>query len=88
MAAIEDMGGLAAAMPIPNSHPVDEENQEYGYVYLGFQRDGSAPAAGRWSRGPSIDGKGEFMMRHMEPEGEEPVLARARPDSGAQEELI
>jgi Mn-containing catalase len=88
MAAIEDMGGLAAAMPIPNSHPIEEENEEYGYVYLGFQKDGSEPAAGRWSSGPSIDGQGEFTTRHMEPEGEEPALGRARPDSGAQMEQL
>jgi Mn-containing catalase len=88
MAAIEDMGGLEAAMPIPNSHPIEEENEEYGYVYLGFQQDGSEPATGRWSSGPSIDGQGEFTMRHMKPEGEEPTLGRARPDSGAQVEQL
>ena len=88
MAAIEDMGGMEAAMPIPNCHPIEEENEEYGYVFLGFQKDGSEPATGRWSSGTSIDGKGEFTMRHMEPEGEEPVLGPARPNSGAQVEQL
>ncbi|HSP24764.1 MAG TPA: manganese catalase family protein [Saliniramus sp.] len=88
MAAIEDMGGLEAAMPIPNSHPIEEENEEYGYVYLGFQKDGSEPATGRWSSGPSIDGQGEFTTRHMEPEGDEPALGPARPNSGAQLEQL
>ncbi len=86
MAAIEEMGGLQAAMPIPNSFPQEEENQEFNYSFLGFQADGSEPVQGRWSQGQSIDGKGEFDSRHMEPQGEEPALGRARPDSGAQVE--
>lgn len=88
MAAIEDMGGLQEAMPIPNSFPQEEENQEFNYSYLGFQQDGSEPAQGRWSEGTSIDGKGEFETRHMEPQGEEPALGRARPESGAQAEQM
>lgn len=87
MAALEELGGLQA-MPIPNSFPQDEENQDFNYAYLGFQQDGSEPAQGRWSTGPSVDGKGEFETRHMEPQGEEPDLGRARPGSGAQAEQM
>jgi Mn-containing catalase len=84
MAAIEDLGGLETVMPIPNSFPQDQENQEFSYAYLGFKADGSEPASGRWSEGPSIDGNGEFSVRHMEPLGEEPVLAPPPPNAGAQ----
>ncbi len=87
-AAIEELGGYQAQLPIPNSFPQEQENQEYNYVFLGFMRDGSPPPEGRWSEGPSIDGKGEFSARVHEPEGEEPTLAPPRPDSGAQSEQI
>jgi Mn-containing catalase len=84
LAVIEDMGGLAANLPIPNSVPEDHQNTEFAYVTLGFNRDGSPPPQGRWSEGPSLDGKAEFSSRPMEPLGEEPKLAPPRPDSGAQ----
>lgn len=88
LAAIEELGGNEDVFPIPNSHPQSEENQEFNYVYLGFQRDGSEPVQGRWSKGPSIDGNDSFTSRPMEPLGEEPNLGRARPNSGAQAEQL
>lgn len=88
LAALEELGGTEGAFPIPNSHPQSEENQEFSYTYLGFQRDGSEPATGRWSTGPSIDGKGTFQSRPMEPLGKEPILGAARPNSGAQAEQM
>ena len=84
LAAIEDMGG-AASLPIPNSFPQDQEKQEFSYAYFGHMRDGSIPE-GRWTEGPSIDGKGQFSSRVSEPLGQEPVLAPARPNAGAQTE--
>ncbi|WP_274423176.1 manganese catalase family protein [Chelativorans sp. YIM 93263] len=88
MAAIEEMGGLEEVMPIPNSFPQDQENQDFNYSYLGFQQDGSEPVQGRWSEGESIDGNGQFSSQPMEPVGEEPQLGRARPNSGAQAEQL
>ena len=88
LAAIEELGGNENVYPIPNSHPQSEENQEFSYAYLGFQRDGSEPVQGRWSEGPSIDGNGSFSSRPMEPLGEEPNLGRAKPNSGAQAEQL
>lgn len=88
MAALEDLGGLETVMPIPNSFPRSDEMEEYGYAYLGFMQDGSEPAQGRWSEGPSPDGEGTFETRHMEPQGEEPDLGRAREGSGAQTEQM
>ena len=83
LAAIEDMGG--EALPIPNSFPQEKENQRFSYVYLGHMTDGSIPE-GRWTSGPSYDGKGNFSAQPSEPMGDVPTLAPARPDSGAQSE--
>jgi Mn-containing catalase len=88
LAVIEELGGPEKQMPIPNSFPQDQENQEYSYVYLGFAQDGAEPPRGRWSEGPSIDGKGTFSLRPMEPQGREPNLGPARPHSGAQSAQI
>lgn len=88
MAAIEELGGPEKVLPIPNSFPQEQENQEFNYVFLGFQQDGSEPPAGRWSKGKSIDGNNTFSSRPMEPLGDEPALGRARSNSGAQEEQM
>jgi len=88
MAVIEELGGPEKQLPIPNSFPQDQENQEYSYVYLGFAQDGAEPPRGRWTESTSIDGKGTFSLRPMEPQGREPDLGSARPDSGAQEGQI
>jgi Mn-containing catalase len=86
LAAIEELGGNV--FPIPNSHPQDEEDREFSYVFLGFQQDGSEPPQGRWSAGRSIDGNDVFSSRPMEPLGEEPNLGRAKPRSAAQAEQL
>lgn len=85
LAAIEDMGGLAKSLPIPNSFPQSQENTEFSYVYLGHMVDGTIPE-GRWSKGQSLDGKGEFSAAVSQPLGGKPSLAPARPDGGAQSE--
>lgn len=84
LAAIEELGGAATEVPIPNSFPQSQENQEFSYVYLGFTQDGAEPPRGRWSEGRSIDGNGQFSIRPMEPGGREPDLGPAREHSGAQ----
>jgi Mn-containing catalase len=83
LAAIEDMDGETVNLPIPNSFPQSEEQQQFSYAYLGHMVDGSIPD-GRWTSGPSMDGKGEFSAVQSDPLGEKPVLAPARPDGGAQ----
>ena len=88
LAALEELGGSKGAFPIPNSFPQEKENLEFSYAYLGFQKDGSEPVAGRWSSGTSIDGKGQFISTAMPPMGPEPVLAPAKPNSGAQLEQM
>ncbi|WP_101341184.1 manganese catalase family protein [Cereibacter azotoformans] len=88
LAALEELGGHETVYPIPNSFPQSEENQDFSYAFLGFQRDGSEPVQGRWSEGASIDGNGTFTSRPMEPMGEEPNLGPARENSGAQAEQL
>jgi Mn-containing catalase len=82
LAAIEELGG-PAALPIPDSFPQDREQREFSYVYLGHMTDGSIPE-GRWTSGPSIDGRGTFRGEVSKPLGDKPSLAPARPDAGAQ----
>lgn len=78
-AVIEELDEERPQMPVPNSFPQEAENQDFNYVYLGFTDDGAEPPHGRWSEGPSIEGKGEFSIRPMEPLGEVPALESARP---------
>ena len=87
LAVIEDLGGFQSQFPIPNSFPQSMENQEFNYKFFVTSVDGGYPG-GRWSQGPSIDGRGEFAPHRVEPMGEEPVLGPARPDSGDQKEQM
>lgn len=75
LAVIEELGGYEGVLPIPNSFPQEEENQEFNYVFLSTHVDGEVHPEGRWSSGPSLDGKSEFSIRAAEPQGEEPQLA-------------
>jgi Mn-containing catalase len=88
LAVIEELGGKEGALPIPNSFPQSEENQKYSYSFFSTSNDGTPPPAGRWTTGPSLDGKGVFDAVQNAPMGQEPVLGPARPDSGAQSEQI
>jgi Mn-containing catalase len=88
LAAIEDMGGMDASLPIPNSFPQTQEFQEMSYTFVNTFVDGVAPATGRWSEGKSLDGKSQFSTIPGQPMGEEPVLSAPRPDSGAQNEQM
>lgn len=88
MAALEELGGAKGAFPIPNSFPQEKENTDFSYAFLGFQADGSPPVPGRWSEGPSVDGKGTFSATPMTPLGQKPVLGPAKPGGGAQREQM
>jgi Mn-containing catalase len=86
LAALEDMGGAQAVLPIPNSFAQAKEAQDYSYVFLGFSADGSPPPQGRWSSGPAMDGRGTFTSARATPEGDIPSLAVADPEAAAQAE--
>ena len=85
MAVLEELGGMPAQFPIPNSFPQEKENREFSYVYFGHMVDGTVPE-GRWTSGPSLDKKGEFSAAVSRPLGGTPSLAPARPDGGGQSE--
>lgn len=88
LAVIEELGGLKASLPIPNSTPESHEALEHSYYFLNTSLDRSAPQ-GRWSSGPSLDGRAEFSVRDKpEPLGQVPSLGKARPDSAAQKEQM
>lgn len=84
LAVIEELGGHEGTLPIPNSFPQDKEATEHSYDFFATASDGSAPPEGRWTSGPSLDGKGEFGVFQNRPLGDEPVLGPARPHSGAE----
>ncbi|WP_305173260.1 manganese catalase family protein [Sphingomonas aurea] len=87
LAVIEELGGATGALPIPNSFPQEKEDQANNYNFYVTSVDGSFQE-GRWTSGPSMDGKGEFTVFRNEPLGQEPILGPARPDSGGQAEQI
>lgn len=74
------------ALPIPNSFPQSQENQEFNYVFLSTQKDGQPLAEGRWTSGPSLDGKGEYRQQVAQPVGGEPQLAPPVPQAHGQVE--
>ncbi|MDF2440823.1 MAG: Mn-containing catalase [Abditibacteriota bacterium] len=86
LAVLEELGDVH---PIPNSFPQSEELQSVSYAFFSTAKDDSiAPPEGRWSSGPSIDGKGEFSPVRIQPQGSEPQLGMARPGSGAQQQQM
>lgn len=88
LAVLEDLGGMEAALPIPNATPEAHEATEHSYYFLNTSLDEPTPQ-GRWTSGPSLDGRSEFSARDKaEPMGQKPDLGKARPKSGAQTEQI
>jgi Mn-containing catalase len=84
LAVIEELGGTQGALPIPNSFDQNHEVQEFAYTFVTTNHDGSVHPEGRFSSGPSIDGKGEFSARPGEPLGGEPQLAPPIPQAYAE----
>ena len=87
LAVVEELGGFEGTLPIPNSFPQEQEDQDNNYNFYACAMDKSVPE-GRWTSGPSLDGKGEFTVFQNKPMGEEPILGPARPDSGAEKQQI
>lgn len=86
LAVIEELGGLEKQLPIPNSTPPEHEATEHSYYFLNTSLDEPTPK-GRWSSGPSLDGRSEFtVVEKPEPIGQKPSLGKARPDVAAQNE--
>ena len=88
LAVIEELGGDQGALPIPNSFDQSKEDNQNNYNFYDTGVEGSEAPSGRWTSGPSLDGKGEFTVFRNRPLGDEPVLGPARPDSGAERQQI
>ena len=88
LAVIEELGGPSAVMPIPNSFPQSEQLQDVAYDFFSTGVEGVEPPLGRFTSGPSIDGKGEFRVRLAQPMGQEPKLGAPLPQAYAQAEQL
>lgn len=86
LAVIEELGGYNEQLPIPNSFPQSEEKTDWSYVFLNSNVDGSITAKGRFTEGPSLDGKGTFSVMQNRPLGTEPSLAAGPTEAHAQKE--
>lgn len=73
LAAIEDLeqSGLETT-PVPSSFPLELEKREFAYQFWN-NSEGNQSQQGRWAKGPSMDGKGEFeYVANPQPLGPEP----------------
>lgn len=86
LAVIEELGGNAKNLPIPNT-VLDEPNVEkFSHAFISTNVDKKAPVPeGRWTSGPSLDGKGEYSILRAEPYGKEPKLSPLPAELGPQE---
>jgi len=89
LAVLEDLGGVTANLPIPNTFPmsVHPSGLDYAFVSTNIAEPTVAPDA-RWASGPSIDGKGEFRYVRAEPMGQEPKLGPPDVKGYAQEQQM
>lgn len=88
LAVLEDLGGLNANLPIPNTFPAAEQVNEFAYSFVSTNIEKPAAPDARWASGPSIDGKGEFKYVYAAPLGEEPKLASPDPQGFAQSQQM
>ena len=89
LAVIEDLGGIEAATPVPNSIPKEHENLEHSYYFLNTSIDEPTPRGVWTDGGPTMDGRGTYTARErIEPLGQKPDLGKARAKSGAQKEQM
>jgi len=89
LAVIEELGGYEGVLPIPNSFPQDEENQEFNYVYVDTRiGEDIQPLDGRFTSGASLDGRGEFSHEFAVPEGDVPQVPPPAPDTFPQESQL
>jgi Mn-containing catalase len=74
LAAIEDIEAEGLDMtPVPSSFPQDLEMRQHSYQFWNHS-EGQESAEGRWAKGKSMDGKGEFeYLANPEPLGPEPT---------------
>lgn len=80
LAAIEDLAseGLETT-PVPSSFPPELEKRDVAYQFWNLS-EGEESAQGRWAKGPSMDGKGEFeYVANPQPQGPAPEPPQPNP---------
>lgn len=80
LAAIEDLmdSGLEST-PVPSSFPQELEKGEFAYQFWNHSM-GEESAEGRWAKGQSMDGKGQFeYVANPEPLGPQPHIPVGEP---------
>jgi Mn-containing catalase len=80
LAALEDLesSGLETT-PVPSSFPQSLEKGEFAYQFWNHSK-GEESAEGRWAKGKSMDGKGEFeYVAEPKPLGPEPNPPQGEP---------
>ena len=80
LAAIRELeeDGLETT-PCPSSFPQERELSEVAYQFWNCS-EGAESQAGRWAKGPTPDGRGQFQyLAAPKPMGPEPELAQADP---------
>jgi Mn-containing catalase len=89
LAVIEELGGYEGVLPIPNSFPHDQQNQDFQHVYVDTRiGEDAAPLKGRFTEGPSFDGKGKLGLIPAKPVGEKPELDPPAPATFPQNEQL
>ncbi|GHF43858.1 Mn-containing catalase [Deinococcus metalli] len=84
LAVIEELGGHPGSLPIPNTFDQAQEVEGLSYTFLSTGVAGVEAPTGRWTSGPSLDGRGEFTTMVNRPLGQEPVLAPPIPSGYAE----
>ena len=76
LAAIKELEAKENVV-VPSTFPRNLEKREVSHVLFNFSR-GNESAAGRWAKGPSMDGEGVFQyVEHPQPLAKKPVLRPA-----------
>lgn len=89
LAVIEELGGYEGVLPIPNSFPHDQQNQDFQHVYLDTRiGDDLPPITGRFTEGPTLDGQGQFGIMPAEPLGDLVAPPPPAPETFPQNEQL
>lgn len=66
LAAVEELGGTSAVLPIPAQIPAEAlgEHAKYAYAVMAYSENpaDTTSGQGRWAKGPAVDGKGQFTF--------------------------
>jgi Mn-containing catalase len=65
---------------VPSTFPQSEEAGAHSYAFF-VQSDAPIPEDARFTSGPSVDGKGEFIAVRARPLGRRPEIAPARDET-------